>query len=355
MKKNGLAVADLLNQQGEWLRSEGPESDVIISSRARLARNLARFPFLTVCDTKMRNDIAAYIGERLQHVKFEKDVHYFGLTDLGLIDRYILAERHLISRDHVNLDGERGVVVSRDETMSIMVNEEDHIRMQVMRSGYQLDEVWNEVNELDNRLGEHLHYAFDSRFGYVTCCPTNMGTGMRISVLMHLPAIVFSKKLEQVLQTLARVRYSIRGFFGEGTAPVGDFFQISNQVALGRTEEDIVQEMKMAIPEIIRFERGWREKLLREQSHALEDKIYRAYGVLKNAHSISSEETLELLSTIRLGINLKISSEIPIKVINELVVKTQPNHLQRICGRTLQQAERDVERARMIRDSLRQF
>lgn len=350
MKKNGFLVDDLLKQQGEWLKAEGSESDIIISSRARLARNLARFPFLTVCDTKTRTEIAIYIREKLSHIKFEKDIHYLELRDLGPVERLVLAERHLISKEHAAQNGDRGVAIARDETMSIMVNEEDHIRMQVYRSGLQLDQVYSDISWLDDKLEQQLNYAFDSRFGYITSCPTNIGTGLRISALMHLPAIVITKQVDKVLQSLARVHYAIRGFFGEGTAPIGDFFQISNQVCLGISEENIVLEMKRVVPEIIKFERSCRQKLMTEQSHVLEDKIHRAYGLLKNAYTISSDETLELLSSIRLGINLQLIDKIPISLINELVVITQPSHIQRLCGKSLEQPERDVERARIIRE-----
>jgi len=347
-----MKIDDLLQQSGEWLRGSGPESDVVMSSRVRLARNLHRFPFLTVAPPSERSAIEAFVRERFEQVLAPRKIHYLTLTRMSNVDRTLLVERHLISREHAQGEGDRGVAVSTDESTSIMVNEEDHLRLQVLRSGLNLEEAWESIDRLDTTLEQHLNYAFHPRFGYLTCCPTNVGTGLRISIMVHLPAAVFAKQMDKVLQTLQRLNYTVRGLYGEGTSPVGDFYQVSNQVTLGKTERDIIGEMRKVIPEVLKFERSWRHKLVEDEPRKLEDKVWRAYGILKNARTISSEETIEHLSSLRLGVNLSIVQGIPISTVNELFIFTQPSHLQKIERKVLETEERDVVRADFIRKRL---
>ena len=349
-----MKIDDLLNQSGEWLKGTGLDSDIVISSRVRLARNLSRFPFLTVATPSIRVEIEEFIKDRLKDKKIDKDISYFSVDKLNQIDRHLLMERHLISRELAD-DGKnaKGIAFSQDETISIMVNEEDHLRMQVLRSGLQFESAWKEIDRIDSVLEGSLSYAFSSQFGYLTCCPTNVGTGMRISIMVHLPALVFVKQMDKVLQSLSRINYSVRGLFGEGTPGIGDYYQISNQITLGKSEGDIVQEMKNVIPQIIQFERTWRYKLLEDDRKRVEDRVWRAYGILRNARSISTEETMDLLSAVRLGLNLKILNTITVDVINELFIFTQPSHLQRIKGRPLEPAERDAIRADFLREKLK--
>jgi len=349
-----MKIDDLLNQSGEWLKGTGLDSDIVISSRVRLARNLSRFPFLTVATPSIRVEIEEFIKDRLKDKKIDKDISYFSVDKLNQIDRHLLMERHLISRELAD-DGKnaKGIAFSQDETISIMVNEEDHLRMQVLRSGLQFESAWKEIDRIDSILEGSLNYAFSSQFGYLTCCPTNVGTGMRISIMVHLPALVFVKQMDKVLQSLSRINYSVRGLFGEGTPGIGDYYQISNQITLGKSEGDIVQEMKNVIPQIIQFERTWRYKLLEDDRKRVEDRVWRAYGILRNARSISTEETMDLLSAVRLGLNLKILNTITVDVINELFIFTQPSHLQRIKGRPLEPAERDAIRADFLREKLK--
>jgi len=357
MKKkdnNGeFKIEALLTQVGEWLKGVGPDSDVVMSTRVRLARNLSRFPFLTVAPPSLKAEIEGYVRDKILSVGLAKKVYYLAIHNMTPLDRTLLVERHLISRELAAVEGERGVALSPDETLSMMVNEEDHLRLQVIRSGLQVTEAWNELSALDDSLESELNYAFHPRFGYVTCCPTNIGTGLRASVMLHLPALVLSKQVEKVLQSLQKVNYNIRGFFGEGTSPPGDFFQVSNQISLGRHETKIVEEMRQTIPEIVKVERGLREKLMKEQRPKLEDKVWRAYGALKNARSVSSDETMELLSSLRLGINLGIITNIPLSAINEIFLQTQPGHLQKIHGKMVESGVRDVLRAEFIRERLK--
>ena len=347
-----MRVEDLLSQPGEWLRGSGPESDVVISSRVRLARNLRRFPFLTVASLPVRAEIERFVRPRLEDAKLPRRLNYWSLTEISPVERTLLVERHLISREHAQQDGERGVAVGGDESISIMVNEEDHLRLQVIRSGLQLDEAYEEVDRMDSSLEGTLNFAFHPKFGYLTACPTNAGTGLRISVMLHLPGVTLDKQMDKVLQSLQSVRVAVRGFYGEGTQPLGDFYQVSNQVTLGKSERDLVGDMKHVIPEVLKYERLWRHKLLEGDPKRLEDKVWRAYGVLKNARRMTSEEAVDLLSAVRLGVTLNILTGIPAKTVNELCLFTQPGHLQKAERRILDADERDVVRAEYIRRRL---
>ncbi len=347
-----MKVEDLLGQPGEWLKGTGPENDVVISSRVRLARNLNRFPFLTVATPASRADVEKFVRSHLDGAKLPKELVYWPMSAFSSVERTVLVERHLISKEHATAEGERGVAVAPDESVSIMVNEEDHLRLQVIRSGLQLEEAYDEIDRMDTALEGALHFAFDSRFGYLTACPTNAGTGLRISVMLHLPAVALAKQVDKVLQSLQRLNYNVRGFYGEGTSPLGDFYQVSNQVTLGKSERDLIADLRKVIPEILRFERAWRHKLLEDEPKRLEDKVWRAYGVLKNARRMSSEEATDLLSSLRLGVNLNILTGIPIKTLNELFIFTQPAHLQKLERRILEPDERDLVRAELIRRKL---
>lgn len=347
-----MKLDDLPSQPGEWLRGTGPENDVVISSRVRLARNLHRFPFLTVAGAAVRAEIERFVRPRLLDARLPRALSYFALPGLSAIDRTLLVERHLISGEHAQGDGDRGVAIGADESISIMVNEEDHLRLQALRSGLQLDEAFDEVDQMDSALEGALHFAFSPRFGYLTACPTNVGTGLRISVMMHLPAAVLAKQMDKVLQSLQRVGYTVRGFYGEGTKPLGDFFQVSNQTTLGKSERDMIAEMKRVVPSVLEFERQLRRKLMEEEPRKLEDKVWRAYGALKNARQMSSEESTEFLSSLRLGVHLRILKTIDAKTVNELVIVTQPAHLQKVERRALEPEERDAARADLIRRKL---
>jgi protein arginine kinase len=347
-----ISIDELAGRTGEWLRGTGPENDIVVSSRIRLARNLAGRPFLTVASHKVKAELEAQIREGLEGVNLGKARLYVSLKEATPVDRQFLMERHLISRDLLNAEGDRGVAIANEETVAIMVNEEDHLRIQVLRSGLQLEAAWREIDRIDDEIAAKLPYAFHGQFGYLTACPTNAGTGMRISVLLHLPALVMTRQIDKVFQALSRINFSVRGLYGEGTQASGNFYQISNQATLGKAETQLVQSLSEVVPEIVKFERHCREKLAKEQKTALEDRVYRACGTLKYARSISSEETMELLSAIRLGSQLSLLPDIKPGTINELFVSTQPGHLQKHEGRPLSAQERDLARAGFIRGRL---
>ena len=243
----------------------------------------------------------------------------------------------------------RAAQFSRTEDVSIMINEEDHLRLQVLRSGFQLTETWGAMDSLDDELERHLLYAFDPHYGYLTVCPTNVGTGMRASVMLHLPALVMTRQIEKVFQAVNKINLAVRGLYGEGTEALGDFYQISNQVTLGKSESDLVANIKDVIPRIVEYERTMRQTLLQSKKEVLEDKIWRAYGTLRTARIISSKETMEALSLVRLGVNLEILDQLSLRTVNELFLLSQPGHLQKMEKTELDSTERDITRARFIR------
>ena len=348
----GLSVGGVELGLGEWLEGKGPESDIVMSTRIRLARNVVQFPFPGRIEEDRKAQLERYLRERLDEVDLAGDIGYQNLNEASDLDRQCLVERHLISRDHASSKGERGVVVESGGTLSIMVNEEDHLRLQVLRSGLQLDAAWDQVEAIDRQLESKLDYAFSPEFGYLTSCPTNVGTGMRVSVMLHLPALVMTKLIEKVFHAVNNVNLAVRGFYGEGTQALGDFYQISNQVTLGVSEADVLKAMAERVPQIIRYERNMREKLINENRIGLEDRVWRAVGLLERARLINSEETMSYLSAVRMGVNLGLVDSLPISIVNELFILTQPAHLQKLNGCELETPERDEVRAAFVRDRL---
>lgn len=345
----------LYNKPIRWLRGVDEFSSVVVSTRVRLARNLSTYPFLPAASKDQIAEIDAYLSDKISNLKLNMGCHLYKMHELAQIDKQVLFERHLVSSEHLKAKYNRSVAITEGEMVSIMINEEDHIRMQSLEASFNPSVAHETICKVDEILSAAVPYAFHSKYGYVTCCPTNIGTGLRISVMMHLPAIVYTKQIEKVIQSLTRVSYTIRGFYGEGTSPTGNFFQVSNQATLGRSEEDILSELKKVIPEIVRFELTLRERLRKDDRIGISNTIGRAYGVLKYASTITSGEALELLSAMRLGINMKIVDKIPVEIVNELMILTQPGHLQKIHGKVLAEAERDAVRASFIREKLKHY
>ena len=339
----------LTQTSGEWLRASGPESDIVISSRTRLARNLAQYPFPNRADDAVRAEVESLLQKQIGELQIGKKMNYLDVSDLESLDRQFLVERQLISREHAESLSSRGVGFSGEENVSLMINEEDHLRIQVLRSGFALDECWQEIDRIDDCIEEHVTYAFSEELGYLTACPTNVGTGIRVSVMLHLPALVITKEIQKVFGALQKISLAVRGLYGEGSQAMGDFYQISNQVTLGKSEERIITELKDVVPNIIDYERRVRTALIEKNRQSLHDQISRAYGILKNAHTISSEETMHLLSSVRMGINLGLINDLEIPTINELFIHTQPAHLQKLRKEHLESAERNVARASYLR------
>jgi protein arginine kinase len=350
-----MNLSDLSSGAGEWLRGAGPLSDVVISSRIRLARNLADFPFLARATQEQRGQITELVRGAINSTSAGRRLLYVDVSDISELDRQVLVERHLISKQLAESEGSRGLALSREETEAVMVNEEDHLRVQVLRSGLQLEECWQRINDLDDQLNAELEFAFDNRLGYLTACPTNVGTGLRVSVMLHLPALRITEELAKVFRAAKELRLAIRGLFGEGTEATGDFFQISNQTTLGRSEEEIVHQFsRQVIPQIVDYEHRARMALAEQRGNSLDDKVHRALGVLQSARIITAEETLFLLSHVRLGVNMKRIKDVPIQTVNELFLLTQPAHLQKLQGRLLDDEARRIARANYIRSRLSQ-
>ncbi|UCE59998.1 MAG: protein arginine kinase [Phycisphaerales bacterium] len=348
-----MTLDQLSQTTGEWLSAVGPMSDVVISSRVRLARNLAAYPFLATASAGEQTEVYRSIAQETSSLEDSTDDLFFELEDIDKTDQQVLVERHLISRQHAAAEGSRGVSVSPKETRALMINEEDHLRIQALRSGLQLEAAWEEVDGIDNALGRSLAFAFDQQYGYLTACPTNLGTGIRVSVMLHLPALRLTKEIERVERAARDMRLAVRGLYGEGTEAIGDFFQVSNQTTLGKSENEILSLFGgKIIPKVVDYERAAREALEKEHPQQLDDKIWRAYGILCNARCISSEETQVLLSPIRMGINMGRFDRMDIATLNDLFLHAQPAHLQKLHGESLSGEERAIVRADHIRQKV---
>ncbi|MGA2500193.1 MAG: protein arginine kinase [Tepidisphaeraceae bacterium] len=348
-----MKLSDLTNHAGEWLRGSGPMSDVVISSRIRLARNLSGFPFLSRASRHQKQALEKQLRDVILSANIAPQLLYVDLDQAPELDRTLLVERHLISKPHASAEGARGVAISADETASIMINEEDHLRIQVLRSGLQLEETWEQINAIDDAVEAKLDYAFHPRFGYLTACPTNVGTGIRVSVMLHLPALKLTGEIEKVFRAAKDLKLAVRGLYGEGTEATGDFYQISNQTTLGKAEDDIIGDFRLhVIPRIIDYEIHARKTLVQDRALALDDKICRALGLLRSARLLASEETMFLLSHLRLGVNMGRVKDVDLQTINELFLLTQPAHLQKLQGRRLEGDARRAVRAEYIRQRL---
>lgn len=347
-----MELNDLINQRGEWLKGKGPDSDIVISNRIRLARNIEGLKFVDWSGPNTKNEVAERAKEAILFSNYMKDCLFVEMDKIGAVDRQLLIERHLISREHVVDTEYKTVFVSDREIISIMVNEEDHLRLQVIQSGFLLDDTWDIMEKIESDLEKRLKFAFSDEWGYLTACPTNTGTGLRASVMMHLPGIVITKQIDNMVHAVSKLGLTVRGFFGEGTESTGNFFQVSNQVTLGQREEDITNNLKRVIKQVVAQEKGSREFLRVKKKDLIEDKVSRAYATLEGAHIITSKETLDLLSLVRFGINLKFIKHIDILKLNELFILIQPAHLQKIEGKKISPTDRDIRRAELIRKKL---
>jgi len=350
-----MKFSSVLATAGEWLRGEGPHHQVVISSRVRLARNLRKRPFPGWAKKAERTSILELVRPRVEELPEMQDSFSESLQDLSALDRQVLVERHLISREHAAKGTGSAVVINRRQTLSIMINEEDHLRMQSIRSGLQLKHAFKLVDKIDSALESKLEFAYDPRLGYLTACPTNVGTGMRASAMLHLPGLVLSELINQVIQAVSKIGLAVRGLYGEGTEAMGNLFQISNQTTLGEKEDDIINRLSKVIETIIEKEHDARQVLLQKKPATLSDQIGRAYGVLTYAHAMASKEALNLLSIIKLGVDLGAFPEERRFSIDELFIETQPAHLQKSSQQKLNAEERDHLRAQIIRERLKLF
>lgn len=338
----------------DWMRGTGPDSDIVISSRIRIARNIHGIPFPLLATNQQSQEslqILSHVGEAPE---FEALGHFqmMELADLSDMEKQVLVEKHLISPNLANESRNGGLMLKADESVSIMLNEEDHLRIQCLYPGLQIIEAWEAANQIDDIFEQHVEYAFDERHGYLTSCPTNVGTGIRASVMMHLPALVLTQQINRILQAVAQVGLTVRGLYGEGSEATGNLFQISNQITLGQSESEIIDNLYGVAKQIIEHERNAREQLKQDNITRLTDRVCRSYGILKHAAIMESKEAAQRLSDIRLGADLQILKDVTPSMLNELMVMSQPGFLQHIYNKSMNADERDIYRARLIRETL---
>lgn len=340
----------LKNPQSTWTDGKGKYPEIVLSSRVRLARNLKQYPFPLLDNSDDLQKVLKKVAGVMNTVSY---LNFYHLEDLTPLERLVLVEKHLISPGHIHSPEAKGLIINPDGSISIMVNEEDHLRIQCFASGLELEKILEDANKLDDLFEEQLDYAYSEKYGYLTCCPTNLGTGMRISVMVHLPALVLTKQAGIILNQLSQIGITVRGLYGEGTEVLGNLFQISNQITLGQSEEEILSNIDLIVRKIVDQEKKAREYLLDSNGLNIADKTYRAYGILTNAKIISSQEALNLISDLRLGKTLGMMEEIPLKLINELFLVSQPAFLQILYDKEMDAVERDIKRAEMFKKMLR--
>jgi len=337
-----------------WLDASGDHADIVLSTRVRLARNLQSHAFGQRARVNDREAVLRRFKESIPRSEALKNGTLLELPEVPVRTRRILLERRLVTRDLLGDDESgppRGTAVhlSDSDSVTVMVNEEDHLRVQSLMSGLRIEEAWRLVDELDEELGREIPFAYHHEFGFLTSCPTNVGSGLRASVFMHLPGLVLTKEIARVLQGLGQMGLTFRGLYGEGSEVIGNFFQVSNQTTLGKTEEDLVDHLDRVVRRVIEYERRARQVLLRDARGVTEDKIWRAYGLLRFARSLSFEELMNLLSGVRLGLSLKLLPGLRVYTLNKMMIFTQPAHLEQAAGRDLPQAESDTHRAVYVR------
>ena len=348
-----IPIDEMLKNRHRWFDGTGPRAEEILSTRVRLARNISGARFVAHAREEDLSATYQRIASAIRSAPGLKGGSVTPIDELGVLDRQFLLERHLLSHDMTSEARHRGIALAPDESISVMLNEEDHLRLQCLKSGMQLAEAWEEINQLDEDLGRELPFAFSDEFGFLTSCPTNVGTGMRASVLVHLPALVLSGRIKKVLAGVTQVGLAVRGFHGEGSDVVGNFFQISNQVTLGISEGATIEKLQGVVLQILEMEGKAREALVRDARQQVEDKIGRSYGTLKYAKIISTQECMGLVSALRFGVALGFANLPDLGTLNEILIYSQPAHLQKLSGRELSSADRNEYRAAWIQERLK--
>lgn len=348
-----MNIHEFLSTPAETSKRSGPHDRIVLSSRVRLARNLKGLAFPGWAKKPERVRALETIRPAVEALKNMAAGFSESMDNLTALDKQILVERHLISREHAAKNAGSGLVLNKDESLCVMINEEDHLRMQSLRPGLQIKEAWQSIDQVDSLLEKKLEYAYSPVLGYLTACPTNLGTGIRVSAMLHLPALVLSEQINQIIQAVNKLGLAVRGLYGEGTEALGNVFQVSNQMTLGEAETDIVERLNKVLAQLIEHEENARATLLESKPKVIFNQIGRAYGILANAHSISSKETMNLLSLLRLGIDIGLFPGTERALADELFLITQPAHLQKRFSEKLSAEERDLLRADMLRERLR--
>jgi protein arginine kinase len=347
-----FSAEDMAKRPASWLDGSGDKSEIVMSSRVRIARNLNQHRFTHHCGNEELSGILRETWSAARETRGFAKHSFIPMGEISTLDRQFLAERHLVSREFLMNSSNRGLVINSDENVCLMINEEDHMRIQGFASGFDVEKAYQRAGDLAGELAPRLDMAFSERYGFLTACPTNLGTGLRVSVLIHLPGLVHSKEISKLLESLRKLNHSIRGLHGEGTEVMGNFFQLSNSATLGSSEEAIRKGLRDMVAKVISFEEKARDMLFRKARSLLEDKVWRAYGLLRYARAVSTKEALSLISAVRMGVGMGVIDDISIRALNELLIYSQPAHLPELGGTTMDSPERDVARAEHIRNAL---
>lgn len=337
-----------------WMEAEGPDADIVLSSRVRLARNLKQYPFPIMASDESHREVNEQVDENVNGKAYDTlgAFSMFAIDQLQPIEKRVLVEKHMISPNLAQNTHHGSVLINEKQSVSIMVNEEDHLRIQCLFPAFQLNEALTLASGVDDWIEQKVDYAFDEKRGYLTSCPTNVGTGMRASVMMHLPALALTQQMGRMIPAINQLGLVVRGIYGEGSEALGNVFQISNQITLGKSEEDIVEDLRGVTLQLIQQERQARKSLLAAVKIRLEDRVFRSYGILDNSRIIESKEAATCLSDVRLGIDVGLIENVSRNILNELMILTQPGFLQQYAGRSLEADERDRLRAELIRERL---
>jgi protein arginine kinase len=350
-----MSLKDIIGRAlSNWMKSTGPEFDIVLSSRVRLARNLEQIPFPAVADEIQLKQVLTAAQNALPIPGSMQGAEFIRLAEISPLERQLLVEKHLISPQQTQNVKYKAAIVREDEAVSVMVNEEDHLRIQTIFPGLQPLEAWYLASKVDDGFAEKLEFAGSERLGYLTACPTNVGTGMRASIMLHLPALSMADQMQRVVGVVGQFGLTVRGIYGEGTDILGNIFQMSNQVTLGQTEVEIIEHLTRVAKQIIEQERAAREQILQQSRTRLEDRIFRSYGTLAYARSMSTQEAMQLISDVRLGIDMGLVTGLEPRILQELLVIIRPAHLQKLMGRELDVEERDEHRAMLIRERMKQ-
>ncbi len=344
-----MNIDSLISANEQWMNAVEPPCPVILSSRIRLARNLVKYPFPGWANPSQRQELLATLCDALCRLPEMKEATVLSVAELSELEKLVLVERHLMSRELSGASAGAGMVISKNQNFAVMINEEDHLRLQVMQNGFKLDEIWTLIDNLDSGIERQVEYAFSPELGYLTACPTNVGTGMRASVMMHLPGLVLIEHMEKVIRALNQLGLAVRGVLGEGSEASGSVFQISNQQTLGESEVDIIHRLSNVLRTIIQQEKNARQKLFESNSRKILDKIGRSYGALQNAHLLTSSESMNLLSLMRLAVDMQLLPEDRRGLIDRLFIDSQPGHIQYNAHGDIEPSRRDALRADLMR------
>ncbi|MCZ0703506.1 protein arginine kinase [Natronobacillus azotifigens] len=350
-----MSLQSFINEAiSPWMQEDGPDNDIVMSTRVRLARNFSNVPFPLTANKEKLSVVSNTLKTHFENQSFEQyeNLEFFSMEQMQALEKRVLVEKHLISPHLVEKDLESGVLISNNEQVSLMINEEDHIRLQLYFPGLQLDRGLKEAFRFDDWLEEKINYAFEEKRGYLTSCPTNAGTGLRASVMMHLPALTLTRKMSKMIPAINQLGLVVRGMYGEGSEALGNIYQISNQITLGRSEQDIIEDLQSVVEKMIERERFARKMLVEQSALRLEDRIFRSYGTLKYSRIMESKEAATCLSDLRLGIDVGYIDHLSKTILNELMVLTQPGFLQQYAKETLNAQQRDIRRASIIRERL---